>query len=173
MNYMKKRSSLITFILIACFFVNVFIPKAIFSADITNALSQAIECQSALLYYASISTLTFGILNKYMAKELGLTAPKNTSPQPAQNENKTKKDTSSNDYSLVTGQSNLLTKTTLTRFINPVYTISDISIISCEYNFFQGIGFWLFIHAILMLCFFFLLPRSAIDGHLVLNILRT
>ena len=173
MNYMKKQYNLITLILIACFIINVFIPKAIFNSNISDMLSQAIKCQSAVLYYASLSTLTFGILNKYMAKELGLPSPKDTTPQAEQKDNNTKKDTSANDYSLVTGQSNLLTKTTISRFINPVYTISDISIISCEYNFFQGIGFWLFIQAILMLCFFFLLPRSAIDGHLVLNTLRT
>ncbi|MCB4790351.1 MAG: hypothetical protein LHV68_00525 [Elusimicrobia bacterium] len=164
---MKNRANFTIIILICCFFVNVFIPKGIFTGDMTDTLSQAIKCQSSVLYYSSISTLTLNILNKLIASELGLPTHK-TDPSKPQNQHKEKKNSAS-DYSLITAQNNLMTKTTFSKFINPIYSISNTVGIVREFIFFQGLGFWLYIHCILLICFFFLLPRGSIDNY---NILR-
>ena len=163
------KENIIKILIIFCFIINIFVPKIIVSPDIQDTLSDIIKCQSGVLYFASISTLSLGLLNDLLAVKLGLTDLKRA---PAETKSKKQKNTSnasSCDYTLVSAQGNMLTRTNIPRFISPLYGDFNIVNIGQEYMLLERIDFQLHILCLLVLCLFFMLPRGSIDNYAILT----
>lgn len=167
---MKSKENTIKIVLILSIVINLFIPKMIMvNSDIMDTLSDTIKCQSGVLYFATLSTLSLGLLNDLLAGKLGLTVPKQTQAGTKNKKEKNTSNSTSSDYTLVSSGENLLTRTNNFRFVSPVYGAFCITSIGHEYMLLQSINFQLHILCLLVLCLFFMLPRGSIDNYALLT----